>query len=84
MLVGASPDIHITIEDQVAEGDRVASRWTFRGTHTGDLMGLAPTNKQVTATGMVMDRVADGRIVEHWLEFDQMAMMQQLGDFPAP
>lgn len=84
MYRNAFPDIQITIEEQIAEGDRVVSRWTARGTHQGELMGIPPTNKKATVTGIVIDRIAGGKIVEHWENFDQLGMMQQLGIIPAP
>jgi predicted ester cyclase len=68
----------------IVEGDRVVSRLTFRGSHTGDLMGIPPTGKSVTISEIIIDRVADGKIVESWRLFDQMAMMQQMGLIPAP
>jgi predicted ester cyclase len=60
------------------------TRWTGRGTHSGELMGVPPTGKQVTVTGIDIYRVAGGKLVERWGEFDQMGMMQQLGVVPAP
>ena len=84
MYQKAFPDTHMTIEDQIAEGDKVVTRWTAVGTHTGDLMGIAPTGKRVTVTGIDVSRFAGGRIVESWGLFDQMSMMQQLGVMPQP
>lgn len=78
----AFPDIQITIEDLVAEGDRVAARQSARGTHTGELMGIPPTGKQVSITGMFIFRFENGKVVEHWEIFDQLGMMQQLGVIP--
>jgi steroid delta-isomerase-like uncharacterized protein len=75
----AFPDLHITIDDQIAEGEMVMTRWTAHGTHTGDLMGLPPTGKPVIVTGIRVDRVFGGRIAETWAEFDQLGMLQQLG-----
>jgi len=72
-----------TVEDMIAEGDKVVSRLTFRGTHTGDLMGIPPTGTSVTMSEIIIDRLADGKIVESWRLFDQMGMMQQLGVIPA-
>lgn len=80
----AFPDVHITIEDQVTEGDKIVTRWSARGTHQGELMGIPPTNKEVTVTGIAIDRIDRGKIVEHWEIFDQLGMMQQLGVVPAP
>jgi steroid delta-isomerase-like uncharacterized protein len=80
----AFPDIHITIEDQIAEGDYVVSRWSGTGTHQGELMGMPATGKQATVTGITIDRIADGRIAESWDNWDTLGMMQQLGAIPAP
>ena len=64
--------------------DKVVSRVTYRGTHTGDLMGIPATGKPVTVSAIIIDKFSDGKIVESWRLFDQMAMMQQLGVIPAP
>lgn len=80
----AFPDGKLIIEDLIAEGDKVVSRVTYRGTHTGDMMGIPPTGKPVAVPAMLIDEFADGKIVESWRLFDQMAMMQQLGLVPAP
>jgi steroid delta-isomerase-like uncharacterized protein len=74
----AFPDLRIVTEDMIAEGDKVVTRWTAHGTHQGELRGLAPTGKQVTVKGIAIDRIVDGKIVEHWDVFDQLGMMQQL------
>lgn len=84
MYFAAFPDVHFIVEDLIAEGDNVVARHTFRGTHQGDLMGIAPTGKQVTVTGMTITRFANGRVVEQWLSFDALGMLQQLGVIPAP
>ena len=84
MYHSAFPDVHIEIEDQLAEGDKVASRWVANGTHEGDLMGIAPTGNQVEVAGMTIDRIADGKIAETWDNYDAMGMMQQLGVVPSP
>lgn len=78
----AFPDLHITIEDQVAEGDQVVTRWTARGTHRGELMGIAPTGKQMTITGINISRIAGGKAQEDWTNWDTIGMMQQLGVVP--
>ena len=78
----AFPDIHMTIDDMVAEGDKVAFRLTLRGTHKGDLMGIAPTGKQVTVTGTVISRFVGGKELEAWESADQLGMLQQLGVVP--
>jgi steroid delta-isomerase-like uncharacterized protein len=84
MIRSAFPDFQIIVEDQVAEGDRVAGRYTMRGTHQGDLMGIPPTGKPVSIIAMDVIRVRDGRLVEHWGQIDMLGMMQQLGVVPAP
>ena len=80
----AFPDGHTIIEDLIAEGDKVAYRWTYRGTHQGELMGIAPTEKEVTITGITINRISGGKIEEEWNNFDQLGMLQQLGVVPAP
>jgi steroid delta-isomerase-like uncharacterized protein len=79
----AFPDLHFTIEDMVAEGDRVGARWTFRGTHQGLFQDIPPTGKQVTITGISIFRVANGKGVEVWTDADYLGMLQQLGVVPA-
>jgi steroid delta-isomerase-like uncharacterized protein len=79
----AFPDATMTVEDGVAEGDKVVYRWTLRGTHTGPLVSIPPTGRQLVVTGMNMSRVVGGKIVEHWANFDHLGMLQQLGAFPA-
>lgn len=74
----------ITIEDQLAEGDTVVTRWTGRGTHTGELMGIAPTGKEVTVSGITISRLKGGKIVEEWDLMDSLGMLVQLGAVPAP
>jgi len=78
-VLSGFPDGHWVIEDIVAEGDRVAWRWTFRGTHLGAFMGIPATGRQVRMSGMIISRIADGRIAEEWEIYDAMGMMQQLG-----
>jgi steroid delta-isomerase-like uncharacterized protein len=79
----AFPDTAMTIDAQAAEGDLVTTRWTARGTHRGELMGLAPTGRSVTVTGITIDRIADGRIAESWTNWDTLGLMQQIGASPA-
>jgi steroid delta-isomerase-like uncharacterized protein len=81
---GAFPDGHTTVEASIAEGDKVAYRWSFRGTHRGELMGIAPTGKQVTITGITVDRISGGKIEEEWNNFDQLGVLRQLGVIPPP
>jgi steroid delta-isomerase-like uncharacterized protein len=83
LYITAFPDARFTVEDQIAEGDRVASRYTFRGTHHGELMGIPPTDKQVTVTGITINRIVNGKSEEGWLNFDALGMLQQLGVNPA-
>lgn len=80
----AYPDTHFTIEDQVAEGDKVVTRWSATGTHLGQLMDIAPTGKRVTVTGIAINRIVGGKIVETWNNFDALGQLQQLGVVPAP
>ena len=80
----AFPDIRLTVEDQIAEGDQVVSRWTARGTHKGELQGIPPTGKQGTVTGITITRYAGGKAVEAWTNWDTLGLMQQLGVVPMP
>ncbi len=75
----AFPDFHETIEDLVAEDDKVVARWTTRGTHQGEFAGIPPTRKPVTWKGMFIVRVVDGKFVEVWQAHDQLGLLQQLG-----
>ena len=84
MLRSAFPDGTNTLEDVIAEGDKIVDRHTFRGTHTGAFMGIPPTGKPVTFTGMEITRIANGKIVETWHQEDLLGAMQQLGVIPAP
>ena len=79
----AFPDVHFTIDEQIAEGDKVVTRWTGHGTHKGELAGIPATGKSATVTGIGVDRIVNGKIVESWGIFDQFGMMQQLGVIPA-
>lgn len=80
----AFPDLHLSIEDIVGEGDTISVRHTARGTHQGDLLGISPTGKQLTVTGMTFHRIINGKFVESWINSDSLSMMQQLGLVPAP
>jgi steroid delta-isomerase-like uncharacterized protein len=80
----AFPDAQFTIEDVVAEGDTVAARFTVRGTHTGELMGIAPSGKVVEVSIVTLLRIADGKIAEEWERFDTAHLLQQVGAMPAP
>jgi predicted ester cyclase len=81
-VLAAFPDGRWTVEDQVAEGDKVVTRWSFTGIHRGNLMGIAPTGNLVTNSGVMIDRIVGGKIVEEWEEYDALGMMQQLGAVP--
>jgi steroid delta-isomerase-like uncharacterized protein len=78
------PNWHSTFEELIAEGDRVAERWTGRGTHLGELQGIPPTGKRVEAPGSVFYRIAGGKIVEFRGQLGMMSLMQQLGAIPSP
>jgi steroid delta-isomerase-like uncharacterized protein len=84
MYRSAFPDTHFAIEAQIAEGDKVVTRWTARGTHQGELMGIPPTGKQLAVTGMTIDRIVGGKIAESWANWDTLGLMQQLGVVPMP
>jgi len=76
--LAAFPDLRVTTENIIAEGDKVAIRWTVNGTHQGELMGIPATGIPVTFTGMTIYRFADGKIVENWWAYDALGMMQQI------
>jgi steroid delta-isomerase-like uncharacterized protein len=84
-LRAAFPDLKFKLEDTIAEGDRVATRWTMTGTHLGELPGRAPTGKTMTVSGMDIFHIAGGRIQEIWVNMDSLGQAQQLGWLaPAP
>ena len=78
----AFPDLRLGVEDLVAEGDKVVARWTLRGTHRGTFMGIPATGKVATTAGIVVYRLAGGKIVEYWGSFDALGLMRQLGAIP--
>lgn len=78
------PDGGITVDDQIAEGDKVATRWTGRGTQTGEIAGIAPTGKEITVTGMTISKLEGGLVVEEWTTWDTLGMLVQLGAIPEP
>lgn len=80
----AFPDLHMTIQDQVAEGDKVVTRWLARGTHTGTFHGVPPTGRKGNMTGIDIDRIVDAKAVECWTSADDLGLLQQLGVVPAP
>jgi steroid delta-isomerase-like uncharacterized protein len=79
----AFPDLRLTVEDEIAEGDRVATRWSARGTHEAELFGIPATGKQTTVSGITISRIIDGRIAESWISWDTFGLLQQLGAIPA-
>jgi steroid delta-isomerase-like uncharacterized protein len=84
MYRSAFPDLQQTIEDQIAEGEKVATRLTGRGTHQGELIGIPPTGNRVEAPGIVINRISGGKIAESWANYDALGMMQQIGAVPSP
>jgi predicted ester cyclase len=78
-LLAAFPDLRLSIEDQIVAGDKVATRWVAEGTNRAPLGHVPATGRRVRVGGLVLDRVADGRVVERWEVWDQAGMMQQLG-----
>ena len=82
--IGAFPDQKTTIDDVIAEGDKVVVRATFKATHLGELFGIPPTARSVTMSWIAIYRLANGKIVEHWYQDDNLGLMQQLGVIPTP
>jgi steroid delta-isomerase-like uncharacterized protein len=80
----AFPDLRVSVEDLIAEGDRVVNRGTYSGTHRGPFQGIPPTGKPFTVAGINVSRVADGQVKEDWTVIDMLGMLQQLGIVPAP
>jgi steroid delta-isomerase-like uncharacterized protein len=80
----AFSNMQVTISDLVTDGEKVVARTTWRGTHDGNFQGLPPTGKQIEIEAYIVERLRDGKTVEHWSLFDQMTMMQQLGIIPPP
>ena len=80
----AFPDRRFAVEDMIAEGDKVSARFTMRGTHNGELRGIAPSGREVTMSGIDIIRLKEGKMVEDRVEVDQLGMMQQLGVIPSP
>lgn len=84
MIRGAFPDMSVTTEDLIAEGDKVVTRYTIRGTHEGELMGIEPTGNEVEIEGVSIGKLEDGKVVEGWSNIDVMGMMTQLGVVDPP
>ena len=83
-LADAFPDARVSVQDQVAGGGKVATRWVGRGTHAGDLPDLAASGKEVTISGVTVSRLEGGRIVEQWITWDRLGLLVQLGAVAAP
>jgi steroid delta-isomerase-like uncharacterized protein len=83
-MAAAFPDVQTAIEDLIAEGDRVVKRYTIRGTHRGELLGIPPSGKQIAVPGVTIYRLEGGKIVEGWWHSDALGLLQQLGAIPAP
>jgi steroid delta-isomerase-like uncharacterized protein len=84
MFRSGVPDLRVVIEDMIAEGDKVATRYALEGTHSGDLFGVAPTGRQLSIKSMTVERLSEGKIVEHWRVTDELDMMRQLGAIGVP
>ena len=82
-LRGALPDIHMKIEDSIAEGDKVTVRISVEGTHKGGNLGVPPTGRRIRIAGIVVVRIANGQIVEGWNSWDQLGLLRQIGALPA-
>jgi steroid delta-isomerase-like uncharacterized protein len=82
MFRSGVPDLRVVIEDMIAEGDKVATRYTLEGTHEGELFGVPPTGQLLSIKSFTVERVSDGKIRDHWRVSDNLDMMQQLGIFP--
>jgi steroid delta-isomerase-like uncharacterized protein len=84
MFRSAMPDLRVVVEDMIAEGDKVATRYTLEGTHEGELFGVPPTGQRLSIKSFTAERVSEGKIREHWRVSDNLDMMQQLGVIPPP
>jgi steroid delta-isomerase-like uncharacterized protein len=84
MFRSAMPDLRVVVEDMIAEGDKVATRYTLEGTHESELFGVPPTGQQLSIKSITVEQVSDGKIRDHWRVTDELGMMQQLGVIPAP
>ena len=84
MFRSAMPDLRVVVEDMIAEGDKVATRYTLEGTHQGELFGVPPTGQRLNIKSITVERVSEGKIREHWRVTDSLDMMQQLGVVPEP
>jgi predicted ester cyclase len=82
--LSAFPDGQMTVDDQILEGEKIATRWTGRGTHKGEIAGIAPTGKQITVTGLTISHLEGDMVVEDWTTWDTLGMLIQMGVVPAP
>ena len=82
--LAAVPDMHATVEELVAEGDKIAVRWTVQGTHQGELLGIPATGRHAVFRGISIYRLANGKIVEQWEQWDRLDLLRQLGAVPTP
>ena len=80
----AFPDLEIELDDQIGAENKVVDRWTGSGTHQGELMGVAPTGRHVTASGISIHRISEGKIAETWNNYDALGMLRQIGAVPDP
>lgn len=80
--LGGVSDFHLRIDHLIVEGDMAAARFTAHGKHTGNLLGIPPTGKEIRVTGLVLHRVENGKIAETWAEWDQLGLLRQLGAIP--
>jgi steroid delta-isomerase-like uncharacterized protein len=83
MFLAAFPDLRFTVEDTVAEKDKLVASWTISGTHKGEFMGIRPTNKKVSVEGITIHYIANGKIIDSNISWDALGLMRQLGVFPA-
>ena len=83
-FVEGFPDLRLSVEDAVGEGDFVAQRVKFEGTHTGEFQGLPPTHRKVSFSGLELNRLVDGNVVEHWFQLDALGLLQQPGPMVVP
>jgi steroid delta-isomerase-like uncharacterized protein len=83
-FTSAFPDSTITIEDDISEGNMVASRWKIEGTHLSEFQGIPATGRSINVPGIDLSRVVNGKIAEHWAQFDLLALLQQIGAMPGP
>lgn len=83
MYLAAFPDLRFTVEDTVAEKDKLVASWTISGTHKGEFMGIRPTNKKISVEGITIHYIANGKIIDSYVSWDALGLLRQLGAFPA-